>query len=143
MPLDGLTSGIDHTVQFIDTTGVLVFTKIESFTAAEDANIDKIVLMDGSVKHPKFHQGWSGSFVLDRNSNFMDAYIAQQEARYNLGLDQIPVTITENITESNGTISQYQYTNGVLKLDDAGNYSGTEIAKQRVTFMADRKLQLL
>lgn len=142
MPLDGLTSGIDHKVSFIDSSGVLQFATIESFTSKEDATTDKKISMDGVVRHPKFHQGWSGSFSLQRSSNFMDSYIAQQEARYNLGLDQIPVTITETITEENGSLSQYQYTRAVLTLEDAGNYSGTEIAVQKVGFVAARKLRV-
>jgi hypothetical protein len=143
MPLNGLTSGIDHKLVFTDINGVENFTIIENFNSKEDATTDKVVAMDGTVRHPKFHQGWSGSFVLERNSNFMDNYIAAQEASYYEGLDQIPITITETITENDGTVSQYQYTNVVIYLEDAGNYSGTEIVKQNATFMASRKLQLV
>lgn len=142
MPLNGLTSGIDSKITFIDITGVLRFAILESFTAKEDATTGKEIAIDGSVRHPKFHQGWSGSFVLERGSNFMDAYIATQETNYNLGLDQIPVTITQTITETDGTVSQYQYINCVVTLENSGNYSGTEIAKQNCTFMASRKIEL-
>lgn len=142
MPLNGLTSGIDHKVTFTDINGVEQFAIVESFQSKEDATVGKLIAMDGTVRHPKFHQGWSGSFVLQRNSDFTDAYIASQEASYYLGLDQLPVTITETITENDGTVSQYQYTNVVLTLDDAGMYSGTDIVKQTVTFMASRKINL-
>lgn len=143
MPLNGLSSGIDSKITFTDINGVQNFTIIENFTSKEDATTDKIVAMDGSVRHPKFHQGWSGSFTLERNSNFMDNYIAAQEAAYYQGLDQIPVTITQTITENNGTVSQYQFTQCVLYLEDAGNYSGTEIVKQNVSYVSSRKLQLV
>ena len=143
MPLNGLTSGIDHKLTFTDINGVQSFAILESFTSKEDATTDKVIAMDGTVRHPKFHQGWSGSFVLERNSNFMDNYIAAQEASYYEGLDQTPLTILETITENDGTVSQYQYTNVVIYLEDAGNYSGTEIVKQNATFMASRKLQLV
>jgi len=143
MPLNGLSSGIDSKVTFTDLNGVLNFSIIENFTAKEDATTDKVVAMDGTVRHPKFHQGWSGSFMLERNSNFMDNYIAAQEAAYYRGLDQINVTISQTITENNGTVSQYQYTECVLYLEDSGNYSGTEIVKQSVSFVSARKLQLV
>lgn len=142
MPLDGLTSGIDHKITFTDINGVENFALIESFTSKEDATTDKLIQMDGNVRHPKFHQGWSGTIVLQRNSNFIDAYFAAQEASYYAGLDQIPVTITETITENDGTVSQWQYQQCVLTLDDAGSYSGTEIVKERMTFMASRKIKL-
>ena len=142
MPLDGLTSGIDHKLTFTDINGVEQFALIESFTSKEDATTDKLIQMDGNVRHPKFHQGWSGSFVLQRNSSFTDAYFAAQEASYYIGLDQVPATITETITENDGTVSQWQYTGVILTLEDAGSYSGTEIVKQSVSFMAARKFKL-
>ena len=143
MPLDGLTSGIDHKLVITDINGVEQFALLESFTSKEDATVDKQIQMDGNVRHPKFHQGWSGSFVLQRNSPVTDAYFAAQEASYYLGLDQIPATITETITENDGTVSQWQYSQVVLTLDSAGNYSGTEIVKQSVSFNAARKFQLV
>src|SRR5271166_5234906 len=123
MPLDGLTSGIDHKITITDLNGVQQFAIIENFTAKEDAPVDKIVAMDGTVRHPKFHQGWSGSFTLERNSAFQDSYFAQQEASYYLGADQVPVVITETITENDGSVSQWQFSQVVLVFDNAGNYS--------------------
>lgn len=143
MPANGLSTGIDHKLVFTDINGVQQFVIIESFTAKEDAVIGKEIAIDGTVRHPKFHQGWSGSFTLERSNNVMDNYIALQEASYYRGIDQLPMTITETITETNGNISQYQYTNVVLSLDNAGNWSGTEIAKQQITFNASRRLELV
>lgn len=142
MPANGLNTGIDHKIVFTDATGVLQYAILESFSAKEDATTDKVVAMDGTVRHPKFHQGWSGSFVLERSDNVMDKYIALQEASYYRGVDQIPMTITETITEINGTVSKYQYTNVVVTLDDAGTWSGTEIVKQSISFQASRKILL-
>lgn len=143
MPLDGLTSGIDHKIVITDINGVENFAIIENFTAKEDAPVDKIVAMDGTVRHPKFHQGWSGSFTIERNSAFQDSYFAAQESSYYLGLDQIPVTITETITENDGTVSQWQFSQVVLVFDTIGSFSGTEIVKQSVSFMAARRFQLV
>jgi hypothetical protein len=143
MPANGLSTGIDHKLTFRDINGVQQFVIIESFMAKEDASIGKEIAMDGLVRHPKFHQGWSGSFVLQRSNNVMDHYIALQEAAYYRGVDQIPMTITETITETDGSISQYQYTNVVINLEDAGNWSGNEIAKQRIAFNASRRLELV
>ena len=62
MPLDGLTSGIDTKITFTDINGVETFALLESFTSKEDATVDKLVQINGQVRHPKFHQGWSGTF---------------------------------------------------------------------------------
>lgn len=143
MPLDGLTSGIDTKITFTDINGVETFALLESFTSKEDATVDKKVQIDGQVRHPKFHQGWSGSFSIQRNSPFQDAYFAAQESGYYLGLDQIPVTITQTITENNGTVSQWQWSQVVLVFENAGTYSGTEIVMQNVSFNAARRFQLV
>src|ERR1700679_4233390 len=129
MAANGLSTGIDHRLTFTDITGVQNFVIIENFTAKEDAVIGKEIAIDGTVRHPKFHEGWSGDFTLQRSSNVMDNYIAIQEAAYYQGIDQLPVTITETITEPDGTVSQYQYTNVVVMMNDAGNWTGTDIAK--------------
>jgi hypothetical protein len=143
MPLDGLTSGIDTKLTFTDANGVEQFALLESFNSKEDAPIETQIQIDGQVRHPKFHQGWSGSFMLQRNSAFQDTFFALQEAAYYQGLDQIPATITQTIQENDGSVSQWQYTQVVMSFDDAGTYSGTDIVKQRVSFNAARRLQLV
>jgi hypothetical protein len=142
MPANGLSTGIDSKLTFNDINGVLRVITIESLTAKEDATIGKEIAMDGTVRHPKFHQGWSGSFVIQRSNNVMDNYIALQEASYYVGVDQLPMTITQTITEVNGSVSQYQYTNVVIALEDSGMWSGTDVVKQHVSFSASRKLEL-
>lgn len=143
MAANGLSTGIDHKLTFTDINGVQNFVILENFTVKEDATMDKVVAMDGTVRHPKFHVGWSGSFTLQRASNVMDNYIALQEASYYQGTDQLPITITETISEPSGVVSTYQYTNVVIVLDDAGNWSGTEIVRQRISFMASRRQELV
>lgn len=142
MPVNGFNSGIDHKITFTDVTGVQYFATLESFTAKEDATSDKIISMNGVVDHAKFHGGWSGSFVIQRKSDVMDNYIAAQELGYYQGVNQSPLTITETITEVNGSVTQWQYTKVVIILEDNGNWSGTEIVKQRVTFQASTRIQL-
>jgi hypothetical protein len=142
MPANGLSTGIDHVLVFNDITGVRQFVILESFTAKEDATTDKKIAIDGTVRHPKFHVGWSGSFIIQRDNPVMDNYFAQQEASYYQGIDQLPMTITETITESNGNVSQFQYTNVVLVFDSAGMWSGTQTVDQSMSFLASRRNSL-
>src|SRR5689334_5187683 len=101
MPVNGLSTGIDHRLVFNDANGVPFDSVIiESFTAKEDAVIDKKIAMDGNIRNPKYSQGWSGSFMVQRSNNSVDRYIATQEAAYYRGLDQVMLTISETITEA-------------------------------------------
>lgn len=140
--LDGLTSGISHTLVLTDIDGLKSFTNLESFSANENADVQDHTDISGITRHPKLHQGWHGSFTYQRGSNALDAYFANQERNYYQGGDQTNITITESIKELDGTISQFQFTECVLSLTDGGTYSGTTIVKQTVAFKARRKLLL-
>jgi len=142
MPANGLNIGIDVKITFSDADGVHQFAILESFAAAENATVNEKVAIDGTTRFPKMHMGWSGTFTFQRNSNVLDKYIALQEAQYYVGSDQLPGTITQTITEIGGALTQIQYTNVVLVLEDAGTFSGTEIVTQRFSFKASRR-QLL
>lgn len=140
--LDGLTAGQSNKIVFTSADGIEKFTILESFTAKEDAPISKEIAMDGTTRHPQFHQGWSGTAIFERGDHFLDDYIAAKERNYYLSGDQIDLTITQSISELDGTVTQYQFTGVVLTLEDGGNYSGTEIVKQSISFMAKRRLKL-
>lgn len=138
--LDGLTSGISHTLVLTDLDGLKKFTNLESFSANENADVQDHTDIGGITRHPKLHQGWHGTFVYQRGSNDLDMYFANQERNYYQGGDQINITIKETINELNGTISEFQFTECVLSLTDGGTYSGTTIVKQTVAFKARRKI---
>lgn len=144
MSLDGLSAGISHTLSFVDPVqGTLQFTTaIKSFTSKPDTQTDKFVQMDGRVRHPKFHTGGSGSFVVGRDSSYIDDYFINQQNQYLSGQNQVDVTITETILESDGSTTQYQYVNCVLSLDDSGEWSGTAIVEEHVSFMYEKKTKL-
>lgn len=142
MPVNGLTSGIDSKITFTDADGVQKFAILESFHSSENADAPEQVAMDGSTRFPKFHKGWKGSFVFERTSDVLDRYIALQESAYYQGIDQKPGTITQTITNVDGSVSQYSFSNVVLILENAGDYTGTDIVKQTFSWMASRKQQL-
>ena len=142
MPANGLSTGIDIKISFSDADGVQQFAILESFSASENATATEKVAIDGTTRFPKFHLGWKGSFVYQRNSDVLDQYIALQEANYYLGVDQLPGTITQTITEANGSVSQYSYSNVVLILENGGTWTGTDIVTQNFSWQGSRKQQL-
>lgn len=142
MPANGLTTGIDSKITFSDADGVRQFAILESFHSSENADAPEKVAMDGSTRFPKFHKGWKGSFTFQRTSDVLDRYIALQESEFYGGIDQLPGTITQTITNVDGSVSQYSFSNVVLILENAGDYTGTDIVTQTFSWMASRKQQL-
>lgn len=143
MSLDGLTAGIDNKLTFTDANGNIVVTDIENFKWKYDTNIPKKVAMDGTTRHPKFWQGCSGSMTIFRTNATLEVYFSQGESSYLLGGDQIPVTITQTITNADGTQNQWQFIDAVLDLTDGGEYSGQDVVAQTVAFYAAKRSQTI
>jgi hypothetical protein len=143
MSLDGLTAGIDNKLTFTDANGNLQVTTIENFKWKYDTSIPKKVQMDGTTRHPKFWQGVSGDFTVFRTNPILEQYFSQAEGAYYLGGDQIPVTITQTITNADGTQNQWQFIDCVLDMTDGGNYSGSDVVTQTVTFMGAQRPQTI
>jgi len=142
MSLDGLSAGQSVKLTITDPSGVKKFELLRSFKSKQVSNIESRVYIDGRTRHPKFYKGWEGTFEFDRGSSAIDDYFNQQESAYYLGGDQINCTITQTITEINGSTSQYVFSDVVLNYDDAGTASGEEVITQSVSFECSRRQAL-
>lgn len=142
MPLNGFSVGRDVGLDIIGPQGPLRFNLITGFQSKPDITDAKIKGLDGITRHVRFPDGWSGSFSIERQDSTIDDYFAQLEANYYAGLNELPLTITETITEVSGQVTQYRYVNVLLKLDDAGSWEGDKSVKQRLSFMAARRLKV-
>lgn len=142
MPVNGFSVGRDVSLDLIGASGPLRFNLITGFQSKPDITDSKIKGLDGITRHVRFPDGWSGSFSIERQDSTVDDYFAQLEANYYAGLNEQPVTITETITEVSGAVTQYRYMNCLLKLDDAGSWEGDKSVKQKISFMAARRLKV-
>ncbi len=143
MSINGLTVGRSIQINLHTPTGELVINTIISFNAKPDAVDKKIVAMNGNVIPLVFPSGFSGTMEIERTDNTLEQYWDQFEDGYYLGLNLLPSTITETITESDGSQTQYLYTNVMFKVDNLGAYSGNDTVKQSLSFMAGRRQQVL
>ncbi len=142
MPLNGFSVGRDVSLDIIGPSGPLRFNLITGFNSKPDITDQKIKGLDGITRHVRFPDGWSGGFDVARADSTIDDYFAQIEANYYAGLNELPVTITETITEVSGAVTQYRYLQVLLKLDDAGQWQGDQTVKQKVSFVAARRVKV-
>lgn len=137
--LDGLTSGQSSRLNILDPDGkVLTWGIISNLTYAEKADILEKTPMDGITLLPKLHKLWQGTFRYFRTDNLIMDYIIEQENNYYLGGDQLPLSIHHSILEINGSTTQLQFSNVVVMLENAGDYSGTDIVEQTVSWKGSR-----
>lgn len=143
MPINGFTVGRDVTLTVIDGSGSpLSLGLITNFTSKQETSEQDVLGIDGIVRPVKFYKGWSGSFDVERQDSTVDDYFAGLEDSYYSGNSEKPSTITETITEVDGSISQYKYQGVLLKLDDAGPKSGDKTVAQKISFRCSRRIKM-
>lgn len=142
MPINGFTVGRDVSLDIVGASGPVRFSLITKFTSKQDVKDNRVKGIDGITRPVRFFDGWSGSFDIERQDSTVDDYFSQLEANYYAGLNEASVTITETITEVSGAITQYRYTGVLLKLDDAGDYAGDSTVKQKISFVASRRIKV-
>ena len=142
MPVNGFSVGKDVTLVLVTQSGPLPFNRLTEFAAKMDTVDLKSKGIDGITKHLMFPDGWAGSFMLDRTDPTIDSYFAQYEANYYAGIDRRPASITEIISEPDGSITQWRYLNVFLKYDDAGPWKGDTQVKQKISFVAQTRIQV-
>lgn len=142
MPINGFSTGRDATLTIVTASGPLNLNLITNFQSSMDSQEIKVKGMDGITRHARFFDGWRGSFSIERADSTVDDYFAQLEANYYAGINEQPATITETITEVSGTVTQYRYLQVLLKLDDAGGWAGDQTVKQKLSFVAARRIKI-
>mgnify|MGYP001041621374 CR=1 FL=1 len=98
--------------------------------------------LDGVNRLASIPDTWSGDFSVDRASSVLDDYFAQQEATYFANGTLNALRITQTITETDGTISQYRFDGVALNLSDAGNWAGDAYVKQKINWKASRRIKV-
>lgn len=142
MPVNGFTVGKDVYLDIVTQIGAARFNIRTSFQSKQNVDKRKSKGMDGTTRHIFLPDGWEGSFKFDRNGPSIDDFFAQREAQYYAGQPILSATITETISEQDGTISQFMYTGVEMAYDDAGEKKGDDITKQTISFMASKRLSL-
>lgn len=143
MPAGGFNVGKDVTIDIATPTGVLRPTIRTGFTSKQETTSIRVKGADGVNRNAEVPEGWSGSLDFERADPTLDNYFAQSEADYYAGVSPVPITITETISEVNGATSQYRYVNVTLKYTDAGNKTSDASIKQKVDWMATRRLKIV
>jgi len=142
MPLNSLSVGRDCTVQVFDPNagGVVTLKNITAFEAKPTTIQLKSKGLNGIVIHATEPDGWSGSFMIDRNGANVDRLFALLEANYYNGINIQSQTITETIQEADGTISQYQFIGVALTYSEAGQWTNGKQVSQKIDWNASQRI---
>lgn len=143
MPQKGITLGPDCTITVRDANGEIISSSVvQDFDSSPNVEKKSVPFLDGNVIPVSFQMGYKGNFNIVRQNATLDTYFALKEAAYYNKTDIPSVTITQSVVESDGSITQYQFTQCDLTLNDAGKYSNNSEVIQAVSYEAKRRLIL-
>ena len=144
MPINDLSVGRDITINLHTAVdGELQVTTVTSFNANSNAVEGVVEPLDGSPIPYVIPNGFSGTVDFERTDASLDDFWDDYEAQYYLGRNLKASTITETINETDGSQSQYIYTNVFFKVGDFGPWSRNGTVKQTLTFSAGRRQKIL
>ncbi len=86
--------------------------------------------------------GWRGRFMVDRASPNLDNLIASIETSFWTAGVIGSGTIYQYVTETNGSLSTYEFIGVSLTLTDAGNFQQEAIVRQTLGFFASQRIKL-
>jgi len=143
MPVNGLNIGKDVSIVVNTPTGVQRFSYITGFDPKPTLGDLKSLGLDGRTRHGVVHEGWEGDIDFDKDSSVFDDFWANMEAAYYAGIDQISGTITETITNVDGSTSVYRYDGVTFKLKTLGKREGNSLIKGQMGIWAERRIKVL
>jgi hypothetical protein len=144
MPINDFSVGRDIAVDLYDAASksIVSFNIRTGFGARQMTTEIKIKGLDGTTRYAYLPDGWGGTIDLERAGPDVEDYILGLEATYFAGQNVQANQITETISEPDGTITQYRYTGVMVRLPESGEWKGDASIKQRLEWVASRKVKV-
>lgn len=142
MSINGISVGKDITVTLDDNNGNVVTTRAKMFNSKQKTSNKETVALDGINRMLNIPIGWEGSFEFERTGPQMDSFIYNLEQIYYSGGVIPQVTITQTVTEADGSLTQFQYLRCVVQYDNAGEWKGDDLVTQKINFSGSQRQQL-
>lgn len=145
MPVNGHSIGSDCTIDVYDplTGGLMTLSGRTGFEPRQMTDSSQRRRMDGTVHPIVIPGGWEGTIMLDRTDDEVDRYIANLEEAYYSGRNIPAGSITETISNPNGSVSQYRYEEVMFRFDNAGSRRGEQVVEQSLAWQASRRRKII
>jgi hypothetical protein len=141
----GLTAfsiGRDTQLVVMGPNGRIDFSHVTGFESRQLTSPVRISRLDGTQLGAELPKGWEGSFEVERGTSALDDFISAMEQDFYNGGGIEPGTMYQYITETDSSVSTYQFDGVVFKLASAGSWKGDSSVKQKMEFYATRKRRI-
>ena len=144
MPMNGTSLGRDVVIDMITPYGAIQIdpTYITNFVATPVTNNDTRKGLDGVPRQMVIPNGYTGSLTVDRADSALDDWWAQFEADYYAGKMTPTSTITETISNPDGSVSVYRYTGVAWDMKSLGERRSDQVISMSLDFMAAKRIKV-
>lgn len=139
MALTAFSIGKDAQLVVMGPTGRVDLSHVTSFESRQLTQSIRVNRIDGTNLGAELPRGWEGSFEIERGTSVLDDFIASIEQQYHDGRPPSPSVMYQYVTETDGSVSTYQYDGVVFKLANAGVWKGDAAVKQKLEYYATRR----
>jgi hypothetical protein len=141
----GLTAfsiGRDTQLVVMGPNGRLDISHVTGFESRQITSSIRISRLDGTQLGAELPKGWEGSFEVERGTSALDDFVSALEQDFYNGDGPQPGTMYQYITETDSSVSTYQFDGVVFKFVSAGAWKGDASVKQKLEFYATRKRRI-
>lgn len=142
MALAAFSIGRDTQLVVMGPNGRVDISHVTGFESKQLTSPVRISRLDGTQLGAELPKGWEGSFEVERGTPALDDFISVLEQDFYSGSGMQPGTMYQYITETDSSISTYQFDGVVFKLVSAGAWKGDASVKQKLEFYATRKRRI-
>ncbi len=142
MAVTAFSIGRDTQLVVMGPSGRVDISHVTSFESRQLTSSVRVNRLDGSQLGAELPKGWEGSFDAERGTSALDDFISTVEQNFYNGGGTQPCTMYQYITETDSSVSTYQFDGVVFKLASAGAWKGDASVKQKLEFYATRKKRI-
>ncbi|MGR3717173.1 MAG: hypothetical protein ACU0B1_10540 [Thermohalobaculum sp.] len=139
MSVGAFSIGRDCQLVVTGSSGRLDLSFVTGFECRQLTHSIRLDRLDGVPMGAELPRGWEGSFELERGNSAVDDFIAQLESGFYSGGSMPTGTVYQYVTETDGSMSTYQFSGVVFRLGSAGAWRGDNSVKQKLEFFATKR----
>jgi hypothetical protein len=144
MPVNGMNVGVDYSISFYDgTRGTLQdLGDVQNVKILAQKHDIKSMPYNAPPRYGFVPDGYKIDFTVTRTGSQLEDLAVLNETNFNNGQVQSPGYLNQTITNPDGSVSRYQYTNFVVFLTDHGDIARDKTVTLALTGMASSKVQI-
>jgi hypothetical protein len=142
MALTTFSIGRDTQLVVMGPTGRVDISHVTGFESRQLTSPIRVSRLDGTQLGAELPKGWEGSFDVERGTSVLDDFISSIEQDFFNGVGAQTGTMYQYVTETDSSVSTYQFDGVVFKFANAGAWKGDASVKQKLEFYATRKRRI-